>query len=350
MRLNVFLRSAGEGVEARRKREVLRCFHEGLLAHGEDARLIRGRGYEDCDVAVVLGGRPSAKRAATRSVRDEIFGRHGERKRGVFVYIETPLFGRSVFSRAPAMAYLRKLLRLGRNRYSDAYGYYRVGVNGFLQDDADFGSACSPSDRWERMSEELGLRLKPYREEGRHVLIVGQNPGDASLRGADIFDWMQRTAVEAHRLTSRPIILRPHPVTPQAMMREFQTRFSGLAGIVIDYPPTRPLQSVLEDCWILLAYSSSASIDALIEGVPCITSSPANMAWPVSDHALERIERPTLFPREQWLADLAYAQWSPDEMRLGLTWRHLRPAVLRALSPGPSAAGDATLLELPGLS
>ncbi len=346
MRLNVFLRSAGQGVEARRKREVLRCFHKGLLAEGEDARLIAGRGYEPCDVAVVLGGRPSAKRAATRSVRDEIFGRHD----GVFVYVETPLFGRSVYRRAPAAAYLRKLLRLGRNRYSDAYGYYRVGVNGFLQDDADFSNASSPPDRWERMSEELGLTLKPYRQEGRHVLIVGQNPGDASLRGADIFDWMHRTVVEARRLTARPIIVRPHPVTPQAMMRQFEARFSGLEGIVIDYPPTRPVRSVLQDCWVLLAYSSSASIDALIEGVPCITGSPANMAWPVSDHELERIERPTLFAREQWLSDLAYAQWSPDEMRLGVAWRHLRPAVLRALSPSPRVKADGTALELPRLA
>ncbi|HSO41552.1 MAG TPA: hypothetical protein VLR47_01695 [Rhodospirillales bacterium] len=335
MRIRVFLRSAGEGVEAKRKRKVLRGFHKGLLAEGEDTQLVSGRGYERCDVAVVLGGRPSAKRAATRSVRDEIFGRH----EGVFVFIETPLFGRSVYRRAPIAAYARKLLRLGRNRYSDEYGYYRVGVNGFLQDDADFNNAGSPPDRWARISEELGLRLKPYRSDGRHVLIVGQNPGDASLRGADIFAWMHRTAVAARGLTDRPIIVRPHPVTPQLMMREFDTRFSAMKGIVIDYPPIRPVRAVLEDCWVLLAYSSSASIDALIEGIPCITSSPANMAWPVSDHELERIEQPTLFPREQWLSDLAYAQWSPEEMRSGVTWRQLRSAVLRALlaaSPTPT--------------
>lgn len=344
MRVNVFLRTAGEGVEARRKRKVLRCFHDGLIVAGEDAHLVSRGGYQRCDVAIVLGGRPSAKRAATRSVRDDIFARHA----GVFVFIETPLFGRSVYRRAPAAAYLRKLLRLGRNRYSDEYGYYRVGVNGFLQDDADFNNAGSEPNRWARMSVELGLTLKPYRQDGRHVLIVGQNPGDASLRGADIFAWMHQTAVAARSLTDRPIIVRPHPVTPQTMMREFQERFSALPGIVIDYPPIRPVRSVLEDCWVLLAYSSSATIDALVEGIPCITSSPANMAWPVSDHALERIEQPTLFPREQWLADLAYAQWSPDEMADGTAWRHLRPAVVRA---GASQLGPASVpaLELPGV-
>ena len=323
MRIHVFLRTAGEGVEARRKRHVLRCFYEGLLVEGADARLVDG-GYEPCDVAVVLGGRPSAKRAATRTVREDIFTCH----RGPFVFVETPLIGRHVYRRSVIATYVRKLLRLGRNRYSDKYGYYRVGVNGFLQDDADFNNAESRPDRWEQQSRAFDLRLKPYRQAGRHVLIVGQNPGDASLRGADIFDWMYRTAVQARRLTERPIVVRPHPVTPEKMMREFEERFMTLEGIVLDHPPKQSIQSVLQDCWVLLAYSSNATIDALIEGVPCITLSPANLAWPVSDHDLERIERPTLFEREQWLYDLAYAQWSPKEMRAGTVWRHLRPAVV----------------------
>ncbi|MCU0895485.1 MAG: hypothetical protein MUD06_14440, partial [Rhodospirillales bacterium] len=105
MRVNVFLRTAGEGVEARRKRKVLRCFHDGLIVAGEGAHLVSSGGYERCDVAIVLGGRPTAKRARTRGVRDDIFARHG----GVFVFIETPLFGRSVYRRAPMAAYLRKL-------------------------------------------------------------------------------------------------------------------------------------------------------------------------------------------------------------------------------------------------
>jgi hypothetical protein len=326
MRIIVFLRSAGEGAEGQRKRHVLHCFHEGLLVEGENAALHDGPGYEPCDVAVVLGGRPSAKRAATQSARGDIFARH----RGAFVFIETPLLGRHVYQRSRIVAYARKTLRLGRNQYSDEYGYYRVGVNGFLQDDADFSNAGSSPDRWEMLSRELGLRLRPYRRTGRHVLIVGQNPGDTSLRGTDIFDWMHQTAAQARRVTDRPIMVRPHPITPKLMMQEFEKRFRTLEGIVLDHPPTRPVRAALQGCWVLVAFSSSATIDALIEGVPCISCSPANMAWPVSDHDLERIEDPTLFEREPWLHDLAYAQWSPGEMRAGIVWRHLRPAVARA--------------------
>ena len=325
MTINVFLLSAGEGVEARRKRHILRLFYQGLVAEGEDASLIGTPGYEPCDVAVVLGNRPSAKRARTQSIRQDIFAQH----EGDFVFIETPPLGRQV-PRSVVAAYTRKLLRMGRNRYSDDYHYYRVGLNGFLQDDADFNNGNSPPDRWERLSRELRLQLNPYRRSGRHVLIVGQNPGDTSLRGADIFDWMQRTIVSARQVTQRPIVVRPHPVTPEAMMREFAERFAQLDGIVLDHPPKQTIQAMLQDCWVLLAYSSSATIDALIEGVPCITLDPANFAWPVSDHDVTMIERPTLFEREQWLYDLAYAQWSPSEMQAGRAWRHLWPAVARS--------------------
>lgn len=335
MVIGVFLRSAGEGVESHRKRHVLRCFYEGLLTEREDARLIDIAGYEPCEVAVVLGGRASTTRMATRTVRDEIFARH----QGRFVFIETPLLGRRVYRRSPIVAFARKALRVGRKWYSDKYGYYRVGVGGFLQDDGDFNNAGSTPDRWKLLARTLGLRLKPYRREGRHVLIVGQNPGDASLRGTDILDWMYRTAVHARRVTERPIVVRPHPVTTQPMLAEFTKRFQELAEIVLDYPPTHPIRTTLKDCWAVLAFSSSATIDALIEGVPCVTFSPANFAWRVSDHSLERIERPTLFDREQWLYDLANAQWSPEEMRTGIVWRHLLPALARTRPAGTSDDG-----------
>ena len=42
------------------------------------------------------------------------------------------------------------------------------------------------------LSRQLGLNLKPYRRSGEHVLLVGQNPGDASLRGLDMFDWLNK--------------------------------------------------------------------------------------------------------------------------------------------------------------
>ena len=163
-----------------------------------------------------MAARP-AHHEPTRQVRREIFKRH----RGTFVLIETPLFGRRVFSQSALTTWIHKRLGRGnRRRFVDDYGYYRVGIDGFLQDDADFNNNSSPPDRWRSLSRSLQLDLKPYRRRGRCVLIVGQVPGDLSLRGLDIIAWMQATATAAQRLTTRPILVRPHPATQKDMMED----------------------------------------------------------------------------------------------------------------------------------
>lgn len=332
MKVGVFLRTAGDGTEALRKRHVLQSFHAGLVAEGVDVQLADADAYEACDVAVVYGGRPSPDRASTAAAREEVFSSHV----GALLFIETPLIGRSVYRRSALAARARKLLGLRHKRFADSYDYYRVGVGGFLRDDGDFANSGSPGDRWREQASRFDLRLEPYRTAGRHVLIVGQSPGDASLRGADIFEWMHKTATAARALTDRPIVIRPHPVTLRPMMGEFERRFRELPGVVLDYPPSRPVTATLKGCWVMIAYSSSATIDGLIAGVPCITTDPANFAWPVSDHEIERIDDPTLYDREPWLHDLAYAQWSPQEMASGAVWRHLRPAIARAQQQEPA--------------
>ena len=137
MRVTTFLRSAGEGSFGERKRHVLKQFHQGVIAEGADARLVDEFTYEPTDVAVVFGGRPSAGHEPTERVRYDIWSRH----RGPFVLLETPLLGRTVYRRSRLMFWMRKKLELrDRKRCSDHYDYYRVGINGVFQDDADFNN------------------------------------------------------------------------------------------------------------------------------------------------------------------------------------------------------------------
>ena len=330
MKVKVFLQTAGDGTRAQRKRHALRCFYEGLRLAQVDVEMVEEQAYRPCDLAIVFGARRRPEKPSDAGeVRHRIMEAHG----GHLIILETPLLGRSVYQRSILMTKLRRILRLGSRILSDDYDYFRVGIDGFLADDGDFANRGSPSDRWHLLSRRLRLNLRPYRRSGEHVLLVGQNPGDASLRGLDMFDWLEQTMLDLRQTTNRPIIVRPHPVTDASMMPMFQRRFRVLpAGCKLDFPPRRPIGTSLHKCWVLVAYSSSSTIDALIGGVPAIALSSANMAWPVTDHSLSAVESPTLFAREQWLYDLAYAQWSPDEMQTGMVWRHLRPALESRMS------------------
>jgi hypothetical protein len=330
MKVKVFLQTAGDGTRAQRKRHTLRCFYEGLRLAQVDVEMVDEQVYRPCDLAVVFGARRRPEKPSDAGeVRNRIMDAHG----GHLIILETPLLGRSVYQRSILMTNLHRILRRGSRTFSDDYSYFRVGIDGFLADDGDFANRSSPSDRWHLLSRQLGLNLRPYRRSGQHVLLVGQNPGDASLRGLDMFDWLEQTMLDLRQTTNRPIIVRPHPVTDARMMLIFQRRFRVLpVGCKLDFPPRRPMSTSLDKCWVLVAYSSSSTIDALIGGVPAIALSSANMAWPVTDHSLSAVESPTLFAREQWLYDLAYAQWSPDEMQTGMVWRHLRPALESRMS------------------
>ena len=39
---------------------------------------------------------------------------------------------------------------------------------------------------------------------------------------------------------------------------------------------------------------------------------------------------PNMKKRNQWLYDMSYAEWSLEEMRQGLTWKHLREHIKNA--------------------
>lgn len=339
MKVKVFLSTAGQGARARMKHRALLSFLEGLRLEGVDAEPVERTGYSSCDVAVMFGGhRQAASSRASKDTRDVVFGSH----HGCFVLLETPLLGRRVYQRSKMMSRVRKLLKLGSRTYSDAYEYFRVGVDGTLADDGEFCNRDSSSERWQMLSRRLNLNVQAYRQTGKHVLLVGQNPGDASLRGLNIFTWLEESIAEIRQFTDRPVLVRPHPVTDPRLMQVFERQFSALPqGVSLDFPPRRPIRACLQDCWAIVAYSSNATIDALIDGIPAISLNSANMAWPVSDHSLASIERPSLFAREQWLYDLACAQWSADEMRSGIVWRHIREVITERCARKFTLAGRA---------
>ena len=60
-----------------------------------------------------------------------------------------------------------------------------------------------------------------------------------------------------------------------------------------------------------------------IRRVPVIPGSEYNFVYDISSHTLDDIENPKLGDRKQLLYDLAYAQWSVQEIEKGTAWEHL---------------------------
>lgn len=190
------------------------------------------------------------------------------------------------------------------NRGDGPEHHYAVGFDG-INGHADFRNENMPSDRWNK----LGERLRPWRTEGKHILLCGQVPWDASVQDINMLEWLPRAALMVRMHTDRPIVYRPHPkapVPPSVPGCETSERAFG---------------KDLANAWATVTYNSNCAVESVIAGVPAFATGAGSMAAAVACPKLDLIERPWRPERRQWAWNLAYAQWRLDEM--DQAWRHL---------------------------
>ncbi|CAN7243274.1 hypothetical protein LJR016_000886 [Devosia sp. LjRoot16] len=296
---------------------------------GMRVTLTRGWIYQPCDVAIMYGLANPERRSLQGQLRNSIYREH----KGPIVVVESSLLGRGFRPSAPSWV---AALRRRPLRPRQVHPYFRVAVGGALGDDADFCSAGSPPDRWETQRRELGLKLAPYRQQGQHVLILGQVGRDASLRGLDIAAWLGETARAVRQRTARPILVRLHPSMRWRDRERALAACAGIDGLSIS-PIESSFAADVRNAWTCVTYSSGGAVDALLAGVPPICLSPASLAYALCSQSLDDIDAPLEPDRTQFFCDLAYSQWTPAEMSDGTAWRHLLPAVQHKLEASVEA-------------
>jgi len=238
------------------------AFGEGLRAHGiQPEHLITGQ-WKESDVAVVWGER----------------------------------------NRQSAEKFARNVLILERGYYRDRFTFTSAAWNG-LNGRGEFCNADSPSDRWEKH----GVPVKDWKQGGEYILLLGQVPGDYSHRHTDINGFYLEALAQLGG-GALPVVFRPHPLSR-----------GGNPGCMVDASAT--LEQALSKAAYAVTFNSNSAVDAVLDGVPCITMDEGSMAWDVTGHEWEQPPTPD---RTQWLHDLAYCQWSEDEMREGIAWQHLK--------------------------
>ena len=75
-------------------------------------------------------------------------------------------------------------------------------------------------------------------------------------------------------------------------------------------------------CNIFSTQDQAAAAIAAI-GVPVFACSDGSMVWEISEDFTD-LNNPRLYNREEWAHNIAYSQWTMDEMARGLTWNHLK--------------------------
>lgn len=162
-------------------------------------------------------------------------------------------------------------------------GYFRLVQNDRYA--RDIGSR--PSDRW----EALGVKVKPWRKTGKHIVVVPVSRFVAAYNGFNASDWLGSTLAKLKEVTDRPVMIKPKD-------------------------SDAPIEEVLDGAWALVTMESNAAIDALVAGVPVFAGVSAAVA-PIANMELDLIESPPMGDREGLFSMLAYQQWTIDEIVSG---------------------------------
>jgi hypothetical protein len=173
--------------------------------------------------------------------------------------------------------------------------YYALGL-GHHNDDRAW--VAGGPERWPL----LGLEIKPWRTEGRHVLILPNRP--FGERGRAMPDgWAEKAASRIRGETDREVMVRAHPGNDA---------------------PKRPLSADLEGAWAAVVWSSSAGVHALLSGIPVFCAGPY---WSMKSAASTgTVEDPTLPDRARAFHRLSWGQWTCAEIESGRPFARLLSA------------------------
>lgn len=187
--------------------------------------------------------------------------------------------------------------------YWERKTHYRICVGDWSPH--RYVSAGLPASRL----EALGVEVKPWRQGGDKVLLLGAQAKSMREHGYRYMQWETATAKRLLHL-GLSVVYRPKPNDPEKAPM-------NIDGVAYD---DGPLDAALERAKLVVAHHSNAAIDALVAGVPvhCETGVAAAFSVPI------RAEPELRYGREQFLADVAWLQWSLDEMRSGAAWAHLK--------------------------
>ena len=196
---------------------------------------------------------------------------------------------------------------------------WKVGLNG-INKDAYFGDVGMDSSR----AISLGIKLKPWRTDGKYILICGQHDKSLQWQGMPrMSNWFLNTYDEIRKHTDRPIIFRPHP---RCRLPEIER---GLRHVFRQEPQHvngtyDSFDMGFNDIHCTISYSSNPGVHSVIEGVPAFVSTHS-LAYDVANDIdfLHDIENPVMPDRTQWLNDYAHTEYTIEEISQGIPLKRL---------------------------
>lgn len=192
---------------------------------------------------------------------------------------------------------------------------WRVSVNG-ISERGNFLPRAHPG-----RAQALGCGLRPWRQSrGQQIVICCQRSDSHHWRDRAPVDlWLTQQVEALRQHTDRDIVIRPHP--RQRLIRVPQGVGVSAPRRDINTYDDFDLDSALHTAWAVVNACSHPGLQAVAQGVPAFVETDS-LALPVANVGFGAIEDPRMPDREDWWDDLAWTEWTVDEIEQGLLWQH----------------------------
>jgi hypothetical protein len=198
---------------------------------------------------------------------------------------------------------------------------WKVGLNG-INRDAFFGPRGNNNHR----ASVLALELKEWQNNtnGPIIICTQHSKSQQWANMPTVRDWAIQTVDEIRRHTDRHIVIRSHPRCPLPMI---ELEFKHVKNISRDLPIK--INGTYDDynfkydhAWAVVNWSSNPAVEAVRNGIPVFVG-PSSLAWDVGNRSLDTINSPSKPDRQQWLNDLAWTEFTVQEIAQGLPLKQL---------------------------
>jgi hypothetical protein len=200
--------------------------------------------------------------------------------------------------------------------------YLRYSFDGVFPTTGFYFDRDVDSNRWNQISRDLNISLKPWRTSGDHILICLQRNGGWSMRGLSTLEWLDNTIHQIRQYSrKRPIIVRAHPgdkkIKSMLTVNYKNVHLSTKERLIDD----------LQNAWATVVYNSSPSVASLIEGIPTFLTDPVpqhSQTYGVANTDLSNLENPDMPNRQSWIERLAMCHWNFSELKSGEAWQFFK--------------------------
>ena len=279
---------------------ILDNFLEGVQASGDVAVAHRQMNVIDCDVAFIQGFvHEHGKTSPHLQLRRRAVELQQQRNKRSLI-VDSNLF-----------------------LYADPGNtkhYLRYSFDGVFPTTGFYFDKEIDATRWQKISNNLNISLKPYKKTGTHILICCQRNGGWSMKGIPVQQWLKETIAKVRAFSDRPIVVRPHPGDKK--WRSYLNISDPRVTL-----STKHITQDLSDAWATVLHNRSPAVASAIEGVPVFLTDPDpqfSQAAEVSNTNLKRLEDPKMFDRQPWIEKLSMCHWNFDELQSGEAWQFFK--------------------------